>query len=408
MKPLNKNRQLSQSAFTIVELLVVIVVIGILAAITIVSYTGISSRAVAASLQSDLASSTKKLNMYFTEYNSYPTALNGSYCPTAPIASTTYCLSKSSGNSIDSYSGTATNYYIKETNGSSTYQTTANTSPTNTSSLTCPTGFIPVPGSATYSTTNFCVMKYEAKILGNNNGNQAYNSSFVPDSRVTGTPWVNINQTDAIAESQTYPSCTGCHLLTDAEWMTIAQNVLSVASNWSSGIVGSGFIYSGHTDGTPNNTLDADSNDSNGYYGTGNVSNSNQKRTLTLSNGEVIWDLAGNIQELINGNFGGGGVTYPGLIGEVSYSWKEWNNGSLIFNGLPALSRPSSTGITGASGWSSANGIGQIYTNISESVNHIIRHGGNYLDGATAGVLATPLNATNTTTASYTGFRIAR
>lgn len=44
----------SNTGFTIVELLVVIVVIGILAAITIVAYTGISKQAVISSLQSDL------------------------------------------------------------------------------------------------------------------------------------------------------------------------------------------------------------------------------------------------------------------------------------------------------------------------------------------------------------------
>lgn len=41
--------------FTIVELLVVIVVIGILAVITIVSYSGISARASEATLAADLA-----------------------------------------------------------------------------------------------------------------------------------------------------------------------------------------------------------------------------------------------------------------------------------------------------------------------------------------------------------------
>jgi prepilin-type N-terminal cleavage/methylation domain-containing protein len=47
------------NAFTIVELLIVIVVIGILAAITIVAYNGISSRARIAGLQSTLAATAK-------------------------------------------------------------------------------------------------------------------------------------------------------------------------------------------------------------------------------------------------------------------------------------------------------------------------------------------------------------
>ncbi|MDK2899387.1 MAG: hypothetical protein PWQ10_574, partial [Patescibacteria group bacterium] len=48
--------KLSSQAFTIVELLVVIVVIGILAAITIVSYTGITGKANEAAIQSELSS----------------------------------------------------------------------------------------------------------------------------------------------------------------------------------------------------------------------------------------------------------------------------------------------------------------------------------------------------------------
>ena len=59
-------------AFTIVELLVVIVVIGILATITIVSYLGITNRAVIASAQSDLSNASKKLKIYQLENDIYP------------------------------------------------------------------------------------------------------------------------------------------------------------------------------------------------------------------------------------------------------------------------------------------------------------------------------------------------
>lgn len=55
------------SGFTIVELLVVIVVIGVLAAITIVSYTGITARANTAHAQSDANGVMKKVSIYNTD-----------------------------------------------------------------------------------------------------------------------------------------------------------------------------------------------------------------------------------------------------------------------------------------------------------------------------------------------------
>lgn len=49
----------NKPAFTIVELLVVIVVIGILAAISIVTYNGVLDRARAVAIQSDLSDTSK-------------------------------------------------------------------------------------------------------------------------------------------------------------------------------------------------------------------------------------------------------------------------------------------------------------------------------------------------------------
>lgn len=65
----------SSSAFTIVELLVVIVVIGILATITIVSYSGISQKAIITSLKSDLGNASRLLKMYQVINSAYPATL---------------------------------------------------------------------------------------------------------------------------------------------------------------------------------------------------------------------------------------------------------------------------------------------------------------------------------------------
>lgn len=58
------NRSRHTPGFTIVELLIVIVVIGILAAITIVAYNGIQERARVSNLTSALSQAAKKLTVY--------------------------------------------------------------------------------------------------------------------------------------------------------------------------------------------------------------------------------------------------------------------------------------------------------------------------------------------------------
>ncbi len=61
-----------QTGFTIVELLIVIVIIGILAAITIVAYNGIQNRSNDASVQSDLANLSKQFGLFYANNGVYP------------------------------------------------------------------------------------------------------------------------------------------------------------------------------------------------------------------------------------------------------------------------------------------------------------------------------------------------
>lgn len=66
----NRNNKLL--GFTIVELLIVIVVIGILAAITIVAYNGIQNRGKAAAAQSASNALDKRAEIYYVENSQYP------------------------------------------------------------------------------------------------------------------------------------------------------------------------------------------------------------------------------------------------------------------------------------------------------------------------------------------------
>mgnify|MGYP003590968609 FL=1 len=60
------------TGFTIVELLIVIVIIGILAAISIVAYSGIQNKANDATVQQDLVNIAKKLELYRASHDQYP------------------------------------------------------------------------------------------------------------------------------------------------------------------------------------------------------------------------------------------------------------------------------------------------------------------------------------------------
>jgi prepilin-type N-terminal cleavage/methylation domain-containing protein len=111
----------TNSGFTIVELLIVIVVIAILAAITIVSYNGISQRARASTLQNDLSSAIKKIET--TKISSgigiYPSTTEGmgvsqtiTYYYTASM--NTYCIEAKDSTQFGSavYSATSINQTI--------------------------------------------------------------------------------------------------------------------------------------------------------------------------------------------------------------------------------------------------------------------------------------------------------
>ena len=147
-----------------------------------------------------------------------------------------------------------------------------------------------VPGDPDYNTQDFCVMKYEAK-----------NKENSPHSQADQEPWTSIGQADAAAACQSLGA--SFHLMTNPEWMTIGSNLASVDSNWSGGIAGAGELSRGHSDASPLMACPA-SGDDKPYVDascTGEPAGPfNQRRTLSLSSQQMIWDISGNVREWVD------------------------------------------------------------------------------------------------------------
>jgi len=92
--------------FTIVELLIVIVVIAILAAITIVAYNGIQQRARNSERVSEMASIERYVKLYVADNGAPPTTTSGCYHARSNVASG--CESLNSLRNISQYLGNAT------------------------------------------------------------------------------------------------------------------------------------------------------------------------------------------------------------------------------------------------------------------------------------------------------------
>ena len=163
-----------------------------------------------------------------------------------------------------------------------------------TNNFTCPTNFVGVPSLTGYTTNSFCVMKYEAK----NDG------SGGAISQAASLPWANINRNDSITECTDIDSNGKYDLITNDEWQSIARNIENVASNWKNDTVGdAGGLSVGHSDSVPNGPQAASSDDNNACHETGDTCDGStwhsQRRTHTLSNGEVVWDIGGNVHEWV-------------------------------------------------------------------------------------------------------------
>ena len=227
--------QPKQSAFTIVELLVVIVVIGILAAITIVSYTGISSKATVSALQSDLSNAKKQIALYYIDHGAYPVDLDTNKCPrdSTPTTDTKYCLKSSSGNRFDYLLASPNSLYtLTNTNtaSSTVYSITNNSSPTAISSLvaTDPTNWLAI-GTQVWAKANLNVGTMVTGVTAQTN-NSTLEKYCYGNTESNCTTYGGLYQWDEamqyVITAGAQGICpVGSHIPTDAEYKTLEMQL---------------------------------------------------------------------------------------------------------------------------------------------------------------------------------------
>lgn len=300
---------MKKTGFTLIELLVVVSIIAILSTLIVVYFNTAKMGARDARRLSDVKQIQLALKMYYNDVGIYPTAIT----PGNSIANggVNYLLRIPSNPTPRADNGCADqDYQYKQLESGARYSlsfclgdktddldagirvATAN------GILNCPTGYVAVPGSSTFNTNDFCVMKYEAKCAtvaaptvgltspatANNtfnNASTACTTTYAPVSVSSGYPIGSISQANAV----TYCANIGGHLLTNPEWMTIARNIEQTAGNWNGGVVGTSWVNRGNYtgaalafDGTTEGTSQA-------------------KRSHLLSSTDKIWDISGNVSE---------------------------------------------------------------------------------------------------------------
>lgn len=301
-----------QKGFSLVELMVAVAIIAVLSTLSIVALKGIRQSGRDSRRVADIAQLQLALKTFYNENGFYPTAItagqsivmNGrSYllavpdnpeprddgtCPDegyvySPVEdgqryALRFCLASRS-NSLAGGSHTATADGI----------------------IACPAGYVRVIGNAEFGTTDFCAMQYEAKCdsdKGSLTGDGTYDNSDKPcegaysiASQPTYPPIGNIS----FAQARAYCHTAGGHLMTNAEWMTIARDAELNPANWTDGIQGNGIMPQGnHAGGL---VLDGAWEYANGIDST----DLEHRRTMQLSSGDKIWDMAGNVEEFVDG-----------------------------------------------------------------------------------------------------------
>ncbi|MEA9357240.1 fibronectin type III domain-containing protein [Bacteriovorax sp. PP10] len=327
---------------------------------------------------------------------------------TAQVASGT-----AAGTTIDLTTSTlAVAAYTFYANSTNTYTHTSACSSATVAYVisSCPANFLGVPFNTNVgTTTDFCVAKYEMRCVGASCPTSTPGVNAVATSQSSGTPWTNINHPDSITACSNLNAINGVsnkfYLISNPEWMTIARNIESVDSNWSGGTAGSGVLPIGWT---ALNSGPAPSTDASCLYNTGSDTCAatgafKYRRTHTLSNGEVIWDLAGSVWEWIDWIVTPANKAYVAARPiNTAQGFEEFRDLDVNVGATdemkPSTWQPTFLNLTGA------DGIGRYDPGINSTGGYAVR-GGAFWYGDSSGIYTLDVNSEPNASYGILGFR---
>lgn len=221
----------------------VVVVIGILAAITLVSYRGLTSKANESTIQADLAGAKKQFELYKTEHNVYPTGLDDNNCPTNAAVTpvdTNYCLKPGIGTTYTlNPDANSLHYTIRATKGFLLYSVSDTKAPSPT--VTIDTNWLTI-GSQTWAKANLNVgtMVTGATTQTNNSALEKYCHSNTESNCKT---YGGLYQWDEAMQYSTTEGAQGIcpaesHIPSDNDWkilemqLGMTQAQVDTAGDW--------------------------------------------------------------------------------------------------------------------------------------------------------------------------------
>ena len=158
-----------------------------------------------------------------------------------------------------------------------------------TNYFVCPQGYIGVPELGPYTSSAFCVMKYEAK-SSSKIGGSPFNRPLVKAEALAGGYLITqLSETDAIKSCK--ENGVAYDLINNDEWQTISRHIEMTDVNWSKGETK---VQNGNRLNIGSTSVQKSSDDD-------NISDrwSFHKRTHKLPNNQYIWDFAGSLSELV-------------------------------------------------------------------------------------------------------------